>query len=175
MRGHAMMCLTVHSSSVPWTFQNEAFPVIARARGTALSVATNYFTNFWLGLYIPKALNTASWRVYFIFGAINFASMVLGYLFWPETTGKSLEELDLLFTPERTVWVFRDRDACSKRPILSHSLSDDPESVAHELRKRLVLEKGGDDSAGGSLDQKFEAESAHREVVAAHNEVEAGK
>ncbi|KAJ9602163.1 high affinity glucose transporter [Cladophialophora chaetospira] len=161
------------SSSVPWTFQNEVFPVIARARGTALSVATNFFTNFWLGLYIPKALNTASWRVYFIFGALNFTSMVLGYLFYPETTGKSLEELDLLFTPERSAWVFRDRDACSKRPILSHSLSDDPEIVAHELRKRLVLEKGGDAQMAEDLGQSFEVKSAHREV--AHNEFEVEK
>lgn len=128
------------SSSIPWTYQSEVFPVIARARGTSLSVATNYFTNFWLGLYIPSALNSASWKLYFIFAGINFTAAIIGFLFFPETTGKSLEELDLLFTTERTIWVFRDKDACSKRPILKHNLGEDAEAAAIELRKRLVNE-----------------------------------
>jgi len=128
------------SSSIPWTYQSEVYPVIARARGTSLSTATNFFTNFWLGLYIPQALNTASWKLYYIFGAINLACAVVGFLFFPETAGRSLEELDLLFTPNRSVFVFRDRDACGKKSMLQHRLDDDPEAVAFELRKRLARE-----------------------------------
>lgn len=101
--------------------------------------------------------------------------MVMGYLFFPETTGKSLEELDLLFTPDRTAWVFRDRDACSKQPILSHSLSDDPEIVAHELHKRLVINRGGDAPDGFDQEDKFKMSTAHREAATTHQDVEAGK
>jgi sugar porter (SP) family MFS transporter len=126
------------SSSVPWTYQSEVFPVIARARGTALSTASNYFTNFWLGLYIPQALNSASWKLYYIFAGINIFCAIMGFLFFPETAGRSLEELDLLFTPKRSTFVFLDKDACQKRSILQHSLDEDPEAVATELRKRLA-------------------------------------
>lgn len=101
--------------------------------------------------------------------------MVMGYLFFPETTGKSLEELDLLFTPDRTAWVFRDRDACSKQPILSHSLSDDPEVVAHELHKRLVINRGGDVEDGFGQEEKFEMKSVHREAATTQHDVEVGK
>lgn len=126
------------SSSIPWTYQSEVFPVIARARGTSLSVAANYFTNFWLGLYIPEALNEASWKLYYIFGAINLACAMIGFLFYPETAGKSLEELDLLFTSSRTAMVFLDKDARSKHSLLNEGLDTDPESVAYELRKKLA-------------------------------------
>jgi Sugar (and other) transporter len=67
------------SSSIPWTYQSEVFPIIARARGTSLTVAANYFTNFWLGLYIPQALNDVSWKLYYIFGAINLACAIIGF------------------------------------------------------------------------------------------------
>lgn len=127
------------NSSIPWTYQSEVFPIAARARGTSLSTSMNYMTNFWLGLYIPEALNAASWKVYFIFGGINFLCAVLGYLFYPETARRTLEELDLLFTPDRKVFVFLDSDATSRRPILEHELvGDDALAAAEELRKRLA-------------------------------------
>jgi hypothetical protein len=123
---------------VPWTYQSEVFPIAARARGTALSSAINYFTNFWLGLYIPEALNKASWKVYYIFGGFNFLCAIIGFLFYPETAGRTLEELDILFTPDRKVFVFLDKDASSRRPVLQHTLvDDDPMAAAEELRKRL--------------------------------------
>ena len=78
--------------------------------------------------------------MYYIFGAINLVCSVVGFLFFPETAGKSLEELDLLFTPNRGIFVFLDKDARSKRSILQHRLDDDPEAVAFELRKRLAKE-----------------------------------
>ncbi|KAK3676649.1 high affinity glucose transporter [Recurvomyces mirabilis] len=128
------------SSSIPWTYQSEVYPVLARARGTALAVAANYFTNFWLGLYIPQGLNTASWRIYFIFAAINFGCAVLGYLFFPETANRTLEELDLLFLHDRRILVCRDPDACRKGGMLETRLDEDPEMVALELSKRLGKE-----------------------------------
>ncbi len=152
------------SSSVPWTYQNEVFPVIARARGTALATATNYFTNFWLGLYIPQALNDISWKLYFIFGAINLTCCVIGYLFFPETAGKTLEELDLLFLPHRYVFVFRDKDACSKQSTLQTGLVDDPEKRAMELRERILLDNPhGIDMDGGNVEK---AAVAHEEKSA---------
>lgn len=128
------------SSAIPWTYQSEIFTLVARARGTSLSTSMNYMTNFWLGLYMPQALNTASWKVYFIFGGINLACAVLGYLFYPETCGRTLEELDLLFTPDRKTFVFLDRDASKRRRFTQREiLSNDPIEAAEILRERLVI------------------------------------
>ena len=153
------------SSSVPWTYQSEVFPIIARARGTSLSVAANYFTNFWLGLYIPQALNDASWRLYYIFGAINLVCATVGFLFFPETAKRSLEELDLLFTPEKSAFVFLDKDASSKRPMLQHDLASDPEAIAAELEAKL--KRGGTRAREHADDtgcEKGEQVVVHRET-----------
>lgn len=150
------------SSSVPWTYQSEVFPVIARARGTSLAVTANFFTNFWLGLYIPRALNTASWKLYYIFGAINFTCAVIGYIFYPETAGKSLEQLDLLFTPDRTVWVFLDKAARKKMSIGTSQAVVDPEGLASELAKQHVAEKI-QHVAIDAAEDKTERKPVHRE------------
>lgn len=127
-------------SSVPWTYPNEVFSIESRARGTALSTATNWFCNFWLGLYIPTALNEASWRLYFIFGGICIGISIVSYLFYPETARRSLEELELLFVPSRSAFVFLDKDATTKRSLLAHDITEDPQEAAHELKKALGAE-----------------------------------
>lgn len=127
------------NSCIPWTYQSEVFPIAARARGTSLSTSMNYMTNFWLGLYIPEALNAASWKVYYIFGGINFLCALLGYLFFPETATRTLEELDLLFTRDRNVFVFLESDATTRRPMLRNKLvRDDTPAVVDDLRKQLA-------------------------------------
>ena len=126
-------------SAVPWTYPNEVFPLNGRARGTALSTSMNWFSNFWLGLYIPQALNTASWKLYFIFAGINFMISIVSYIFFPETGSRSLEELDLLFTPDRSALVFRDPVACRKGSLLQHDLAEGPDVVALQLELALGL------------------------------------
>lgn len=125
-------------SSVPWTYPNEVYSTDARARGTAISTSCNWFVNFWLGLYIPDALNKASWKLYYIFAGINMVISVLSYLFFPETAGRSLEEIDLLFLPSRSIWVFKDKQARRKGKLLEHDLGDDPDAVAKEFERALV-------------------------------------
>lgn len=130
------------SSSIPWTYQSEIFPLAARARGTSLSTSMNYMTNFWLGLYMPEALNAASWKVYFIFGSINFCCAAAGYLFYPETSGRTFEELDLLFTPQRKTLVFLDKDTSKWRRFTKQGiLSNYPVEAAEILQGTLVLDQ----------------------------------
>ena len=128
-------------SSVPWTYPIEVWGVEARARGTAMSTATNWFTNFWLGLYIPTALNEASWKLYYIFGGFCFLSALLAYLFFPETAGRPLEELELLWLPHRTVFVFLDKEATTKRSFFADYQADGDLTVAgDQLGKALGVE-----------------------------------
>lgn len=125
-------------AALPWTYQNEIFPINARGRGTALSTSTNWFVNFWLGLYMPQALNVASWKLYYVFGGINIAISVVTFLFYPETCKRSLEEMDLLFTPNRRKLVFLDKEACRKGSMLEHGL-ESGSAAANELESALVM------------------------------------
>lgn len=147
-------------AALPWTYQNEVFPINARGRGTALSTCTNWFVNFWLGLYIPQALNTASWKLYYIFGGINIAVSIISFFFFPETSNRTLEELDLLFTPQRRVLVCFDKDACKKGSMLKHGSDLDPATVAKDLESALVLGAVRDhgDAKEAALHDEYAAE-----------------
>ena len=78
--------------------------------------------------------------------------------------GKSLEEIDLLFTPDRKIFVFSDADACSKTSMLQHNLDEDPEGLALELQKKLAR---ADDGYASGEDRvhaaKSQMESSHVE------------
>ncbi|PWY89943.1 hypothetical protein BO70DRAFT_393135 [Aspergillus heteromorphus CBS 117.55] len=87
---------------------------------------------------MPEALNKASWKLYYVFGAINLGISVVTYLFYPETAQKSLEELDLLFTPNRRILACLDREACRKGTMLGSGLEGGVE-VARELQPALVM------------------------------------
>ncbi|KAJ5546660.1 hypothetical protein N7494_004245 [Penicillium frequentans] len=96
---------------VAWVYPPELFTTGSRGRGTSMTSATNWFVNFWFALYIPTAMEKISWKLYMVFMTLCFTMAVVVFFFYPETAGKSLEEVDFLFSKDRTVWVFRDRQA----------------------------------------------------------------
>lgn len=46
-----------------------------------------------------------------IFMALCYLMSVVVYLFYPESAGKTLEEMDFLFSKGRSPWTFLDREA----------------------------------------------------------------
>ena len=101
-----------------------------------MTTATNWFVNFWFALYIPTALNKISWKLYIIFAAICFAAAVSTWAFQVETANRSLEEMDIMFSPGRTHWPFLDKDLRRVKPERSaetqRRLSNAVQEVKHE-------------------------------------------
>lgn len=82
---------------VAWIYISEVFPLKYRAKGVGLAAATNWIFNFALAYFVPPAFRNISWRTYIIFGVFCFCGVVHAGLMFPETRGKSLEEIDELF------------------------------------------------------------------------------
>lgn len=57
--------------------------------------------------------------MYIIFAAINFACVIVTFVFQPETSRRTLEEIDLLFTLDRTPFVCLDKEARSRKAPLA--------------------------------------------------------
>ncbi|CAG8476500.1 15646_t:CDS:10 [Rhizophagus irregularis] len=78
-----------------WIYPAEIFPI----RGKAMSVTTacNWLFNFVIGLVVPILLDSIIWGTYLIFGIFCVLMAAAIYIFYPETKGKSLEEMDNLF------------------------------------------------------------------------------
>lgn len=84
---------------VPFTYSAEAYPLYIRTVGMSLATSTTWFFNFVLSITWPSlqaAFTTQgafSW-----YAGWNIVGFFLVLLFMPETKGKTLEELDQVFS-----------------------------------------------------------------------------
>ena len=61
--------------------------------------------NAWMTLLNPIMFVRISENTLHVFGAVNFLTIPIVWAFYPETSGRTLEEMDHLFTSDRPfVW-----------------------------------------------------------------------
>ncbi|MCJ1225976.1 hypothetical protein MMC12_002625 [Toensbergia leucococca] len=84
---------------VAWVYAAEVWSLETRATGMSLSAVANWLFNFALGLFVPPAFGNISWKTFLIFGVLCFGAAVQAYFTYPETARKSLEEIEVLFSP----------------------------------------------------------------------------
>ncbi len=53
--------------------------------------------NFALAWAVPPGLSTIAYKTYFIFGTFNFAAFIHIFFMFPETAGRTLEEIEDVF------------------------------------------------------------------------------
>ncbi|KAL0572867.1 high affinity glucose transporter [Marasmius crinis-equi] len=82
---------------VSWTYPAEIFSLKVRAKAVSLSTATNWIFNFALAWAVPPGFATIAYKTYFIFGTFNFAALIHVIFMFPETVGRSLEEVEEIF------------------------------------------------------------------------------
>lgn len=93
----------VGMSSVPWTVNAEIYPTHARSLGTSASTTVNWLGNVavsatFLSLASDDVLGTDG--AFWLYASIATAGWVWLYYCMPETKGRSLEEIELLFARE---------------------------------------------------------------------------
>jgi len=82
---------------IAWVYAAEVWSLETRATGMALASIANWLFNFAIGLFIPPAFQNISWKLFIIFGILCFGAAVQAFLTYPETAGKTIEEIELLF------------------------------------------------------------------------------
>lgn len=90
---------------VCWVLTSEIFPLKVRAQASALGAVGNRLSSGFVAmsfLSMAKAISVAG--VFFIFSAMSALSVVFVYFCVPETKGKSLEEIEMLFEHGRDQW-----------------------------------------------------------------------
>ncbi|KAL1311370.1 hypothetical protein AAFC00_001540 [Neodothiora populina] len=87
-----------------WVYASEVFPLKYRAKGVGLSAATNWIFNFALAYFVAPSFTNIQWRTYIIFGVFCFAMTFHIFFMYPETQGKTLEEIDILFDADIKPW-----------------------------------------------------------------------
>lgn len=83
--------------AVPWLYNAEILPLHLRSRGNAITTSSNWIWNFATVMMTPSVMSEQGWKGYLIFTVFNFCFIPFVYFFYPETTGRRLEEIDAIF------------------------------------------------------------------------------
>ncbi|KAJ5627246.1 general substrate transporter [Penicillium herquei] len=80
-----------------WTYPPELYPLRLRGKGTSMATSGNWIFNMALGLFTPSAFENITWKTYILFGVFNACAFIHVYFCFPETAGKTLEEIEAIF------------------------------------------------------------------------------
>jgi len=82
---------------LPWIYPPEINPLRTRTVATSVATCTNWLSNFAVVMFTPIFINKARWGCYLFFAILNYLFIPIIFFFYPETAGRSLEEVDILF------------------------------------------------------------------------------
>ena len=82
---------------LPWLYPAEISPIRTRAKANAVSTCSNWIFNFTVVMITPVMVSSIGWGTYLFFAAWNALFIPMFYFFYPETAGRSLEEIDIIF------------------------------------------------------------------------------
>ncbi|KAM5545505.1 hypothetical protein V8D89_000832 [Ganoderma adspersum] len=100
---------------LPWVYVSDIFPTRTRHYGLATASASQWLFNFVLSKVTPTLVTNLGYKIFLMFGAINIGGMATFALLIPETKGRSLEEMDIIFgavsADKRQADIFRQERA----------------------------------------------------------------
>ncbi|KAI8168454.1 MFS glucose transporter mfs1 [Colletotrichum sp. SAR 10_70] len=82
---------------IGWVLPSEIFNLGNRSKAMSITTSATWMCNFIIGLVTPDMLEKIGYGTYLFFAAFALIAFVMTYFFVPETRGKSLEEMDLVF------------------------------------------------------------------------------
>ncbi len=82
---------------LPWITPPEVNPLRTRTAAVAVSTCTNWICNFAVVMFTPLFISSTRWGAYLFFALMNFLWVPIIYFYYPETAGRRLEEMDIIF------------------------------------------------------------------------------
>lgn len=87
-----------------WIYCSEIFPLRQRALANGLTAAANWIFNFAIAMFTPVAFTNITWKTYIIYGVFCVAMFVHVAVLFPETKGKTLEEIEQMWEARIPAW-----------------------------------------------------------------------
>lgn len=92
---------------IVWIVCSEIYPTRIRALALSLTTAFNWAMNATIAKVTPIMIANITYGTYFFFGSCAILMGVFVYFLLPETRGRSLEEMDELFSSGQ-IWAYKD-------------------------------------------------------------------
>jgi MFS family permease len=122
------MFYTVGISALAYAYPIEIFPYTLRSRGLSFSVCVN-MCGLIVGLFVhPIALTEIGWKYYIVFCVILTTMFLVVYFFYPETKGRTLEEIAEIFDGE---------------PVSGETSSSEARVQEEKNRRTVSIEQAG--------------------------------
>ncbi|KIJ18533.1 L-arabinose isomerase [Paxillus involutus ATCC 200175] len=88
---------------IGWVIPSEIFPLHLRSTGISITTSTTWMSNFIIGLVSPLMLTRIPYGgTYFFFAGFSMLAFLTALIFFPETKGRTLEEMDAAFGDNAT-------------------------------------------------------------------------
>ncbi|KAF7597128.1 hypothetical protein BBP40_009466 [Aspergillus hancockii] len=125
---------------IPWLLPVELNSLSMRTKGAALGTATNWAFNFMVVEITPIGIENLRWKFYIIWTVLNLSFVPLIYFFYPETANRALEDIDVFFRENHSLFVHNNLEAvCTQRPMRYIELE---EELAHRNASIVEAKKG---------------------------------
>ncbi|KAJ4337529.1 hypothetical protein N0V95_008314 [Ascochyta clinopodiicola] len=98
---------------ISWVYPAEIFPVEVRALGNAITTFTNWVVNLIFAQFSPLALTAIEFQYFYVFFVFNIIAFLCYWFFFPETKGKTLEQMDELFGDQLVPHAMQDPEAAA--------------------------------------------------------------
>lgn len=135
---------------VSWIYPPELFPLRLRGKAVAVTTASNWIFNFALSYFVPPSFENIKWKTYILFGVFNFAMTVHVFFCFPETSGKTLEDVESMFLAGEKAWKtrvqyqsVREMEAGHVDPEKRVSVANHQEVAAEPVNATEEAEKKG--------------------------------
>lgn len=91
-------------AGIPILYSTEIVPLKLRGTINGISIATHWAFCFLIVEITPIAFEAIGWRLFIIFAVVNLLIMIVIYYMFPETSGRTLEEIDQIFVSSEGIW-----------------------------------------------------------------------
>ncbi|SNX83234.1 probable sugar transporter [Melanopsichium pennsylvanicum] len=135
-----------------WLYPAEITPLAIRAQANGISTSANWLFNFMVVMVTPVMFQNITYNTYTTFAVLNFVILIVTYFIFPETAGRSLEEMSAIFSHSSKInpydIVRKEKITPRRYDKQGHLISDDVDIVgdhSNDLEKNLSGEhKRGD-------------------------------
>jgi sugar porter (SP) family MFS transporter len=153
---------------VSWTYPAEIFPMRVRAKAVSLSTAANWTFNCALAFGVPPGFASIAWRTYLIFGTFNFAAWIHVFFMFPETKGRTLEEVEEIFGQGHVFSAWKVKDGRSRDTSRAHAYFQIKSDVGKKTLSQVLQSKVENQENGSIKSDSPKEDSEWSLLVATH-------
>lgn len=144
-----------------WLYPSEIFSTGMRAKGNSMSTGANWLGNFVVAEITPVLFDHIGYWTFIFFALLNLIFLIPIYFWYPETMGKSLEEIEVLFATDEV-----KEDAKSIATGIGGTSLYDSKHDAESLAQRPRSHYSGNRPESRRMPSNFSGVASHNEKPA---------